>query len=851
MLTLFWVAPEPPRPSFVNRPFHRDADFIERAALAEIISRTRCSNPISRIALVGQGGVGYDYQPKTPPHSLLTHKDRKSQVAIEYAYRTREAYPDTWVFWVHAGSVARLEQDYRYIGKAFCLPGWDEKETDIFKVVHDWLCDEANGKWVMILDNADDLGVFTAAPPHRTTLPGDNPQEGTTLPQIRSFLPKSSTGSILITSKAKNVAFGLTGNANHCLELTEMSEGEALLLLKKKLSGTHNEDDLLLLVKTLDYVPLAISQAAASINQRAPRETVASYIDRAKRQDVAELLEESMYESHRDAERSNSVVTTWQISFQYVLQKRPSAARLLSLISLFDRQWIPEAFLYGNYGEESSALIPVPIPPMKSLRRRRSYIRALRQRMEKENGRFKAVKTEFEKDWETLNNFSFVKTNADGKSFTMHRLFQLTARRWLERNGKMRKWIGRYMSVIDYYYQELTADNYLLCAPLYPHLQQVVAYQPTNREELATWASLMKKATEYALHMSSMDDAMTMSKTAFDVVKSSLGMENESTLQCAERVCAALCSSGNYNEAESLCREILELRTKLLGPHHASTLGSMKTLGSIWCRQGKEKEGGAMLSRAIELYKVTQSADDLWTLDFLAALPALLERGDFWVAEERIRALYSAGRRVHGSWDPISLILTNQLANVIKLQERFAEAEDLYRQLLAQNELNGSVDQITSTALAGVLATRGRGEEAEHLYRRALKVYTERNRFDEDGALETMAGLASILAKRGVFDEAEELSRRVLEIRKDVLDCYDDPWVAMHTLAVILERRGRLEEALTHYKTAHEGMAKICGDKYVDTRAYLKDYMTLKEKVTAKQISSEQDELQPQCSAEG
>lgn len=36
---------------------------------------------------------------------------------------------------------------------------------------------------------------------------------------------------------------------------------------------------------------------------------------------------------------------TWQISFEYIQQKRPSAADLLLLMSFFDRQGIPRSVL--------------------------------------------------------------------------------------------------------------------------------------------------------------------------------------------------------------------------------------------------------------------------------------------------------------------------------------------------------------------------------------------------------------------------------------------------------------------------------------------------------------------------
>jgi len=47
----------------------------------------------------------------------------------------------------------------------------------------------------------------------------------------------------------------------------------------------------------------------------------------------------------RDGEAKNSIIITWQISFEYIHEIRPTAANLLSLMSFFDRQGIPEALL--------------------------------------------------------------------------------------------------------------------------------------------------------------------------------------------------------------------------------------------------------------------------------------------------------------------------------------------------------------------------------------------------------------------------------------------------------------------------------------------------------------------------
>jgi hypothetical protein len=67
--------------------------------------------------------------------------------------------------------------------------------------------------------------------------------------------------------------------------------------------------------------------------------------------DRSKLLKKDMGDIRRDATASNSIITTWQISFEYIRKEMPTAARLFSLMSLFDRQGIPESLLGNQYQE--------------------------------------------------------------------------------------------------------------------------------------------------------------------------------------------------------------------------------------------------------------------------------------------------------------------------------------------------------------------------------------------------------------------------------------------------------------------------------------------------------------------
>ena len=158
-------------------------------------------------------------------------------------------------------------------------------------------------------------------------------------------------------------------------------------------------------------MPLAIGQAAAYISQRAPRTTVARYLNEFCKSDKsrANLLNRDAGDLRRDSNASNSIFTTWQISFEYIRGKRPSAARLLSLMSFFDRQGIPEFLLrYYDDTEDDSDI------DLKN-----------KSDIDLEDDSH----TNFDDDVFTLTNYSLITTNVDNDHFEMHRLVQFSTKK--------------------------------------------------------------------------------------------------------------------------------------------------------------------------------------------------------------------------------------------------------------------------------------------------------------------------------------------------------------------------------------------------------------------------------------
>ena len=63
---------------------------------------------------------------------------------------------------MHGSNAAWFEQSFWAIADQVKIPNWIDPKANIFKLVHDWLCDETNGEWVLILDNVDNADfLFT------------------------------------------------------------------------------------------------------------------------------------------------------------------------------------------------------------------------------------------------------------------------------------------------------------------------------------------------------------------------------------------------------------------------------------------------------------------------------------------------------------------------------------------------------------------------------------------------------------------------------------------------------------------------------------------------------------------
>lgn len=585
------------------------------------------------MALFGLGGVG------------------KSQLAIEHAYRVRQN--KAWEFWVYAETRARVEESFRAIADAVKIPGRNQPEADILQLVYQWLQNERNDQWLMVLDSADNVDVF-----YSTDEGAEQTTDKAKKRAMWTYLPQSTNGSILVTTRDKSLAFQLTGSYKNIIEVGPMDPDHALALLKKKLGNQSDINAATELVRGLEYMPLAISQAAAYIKRREPRCSTTKYLEEFRRSDQTKtsLLNYSAADLRRDRSASNSIITTWQISFDHIRLKRQSAAELLSLMSFFDRQGIPESMI-------------------RPFDRNKTHNREENMDNDSEGP--------FEEDIVTLRDYCLVKTNEQGGDFEMHGLVQLSTRKWLDIYGESEKFKKKYISRMAQAFPTGGFETWEVCQRLFPHVEKAIDYRPVNRKSLEKWALLLENGSCYSLGQGRYATAETMARKSRDTRQTVLGAEHDLTLSSITLLARIFERQGRWVDAEELYMQVTEIYKTKLGEDHPKTLTSMTRLAITYRFQGRLQESEQLLVQIMEIQKNKLGPDHPHTLISMSNLGSTYMRQGRWKDSEQLMAPVMEIRKTKlGEDHPQTLTSMSNLAFMYSEQGRWMEAEQMQVQVM-------------------------------------------------------------------------------------------------------------------------------------------------------------------------
>ena len=731
------------------------------------------------------------------------------------------------MLWIHASNAARFEQSVRDVADLVKIYGRKDPKANIFALVRDWLRDKRKGRWVIVLDNADDASFLVE-------------RDSRTGHALFGCLPVCEHGTVLITTRSDTAALSLV-DRKETIGVRPMDEEHALALLEKKLGQQADRTDIVALACALEYMPLAIAQAAAYIKKRAPRCSVPHYLEQLERNDRSKtnLLSANSEELRRDSEAKNSIIMTWQISFEHIRQSRSSAADLLSLMSFFHHQGIPESLLriVDLAGPTSKC------PPPSDVKASGDLARLFRGRLRKpstlpsrvvacaageEPGGSDASSDSsadegFEEDIITLREYHFISVAPGGRTFEMHRLVQLAAQKWLEASGQYQPWAERSIRHLDTALPNGSYENWQKCRTLSPHASVALDLKLHSRNACLWRASVLYKAAWFAWTQGSAAEAESLAMSSRDERRRLLDEKNEDTLASEAILALVLQFQGKYEAAEAMNRRALEGSEKVLGKEHPNTLTSVGNLASVLRYQGKYEAAEAMHRRALEGHKKVLGKEHPDTLTSVSNLALVLQdQGKYEAAEAMNRRALEGREKVLGKEHPNTLTSVSNLALVLQEQGKYEAAEAMNRQALEGREKvlgKEHPDTLTSVGnLASVLRYQGKYEAAEAMNRQALEGREKVLGKEHPNTLTSVGNLALVLRYQGKSEAAEAMHRRALEGYKKVLGKeHPDTLTSVGNLALMLQDQGKYEAAEAMHRRALEGREKVLGKEHPDT----------------------------------
>lgn len=741
---------------------------------------------------------------KVSVHSSTSY--RKSQLAIEYCYRFLDESPERWAFWIHASNAARFEQGCQSIIERVKILRRNDSKVNPLNLLSNWLCDEKRGKWVLVLDNVDDDQFLQ-----------ENTQSGQPL---SAQLPLSTNGTIIITTRSREVASRLVEDRN-IIDIEPMTEQDAVTLFEKKLGLQAEKEAVTELIAALDLMPLAIVQAAAYIKQRAPRCSVQQYLEQFRKGDRkrTRLLEKEGGRHRRDWEAKNSIMVTWHITFDHLRQIRKSAADLLSLMSFFDRQGIPEYCLRSR----TKARYEGDNNPIQEAADTVSLASSTDD-------------DDFEEDILKLRSFSFIAATSDPATFQMHRLVQLATRNWLESHGQFNRWKQLFVKnlSIEFPIENSGSDNWTKALSLYPHAELAMAQYLELDDCLNDLFILTFKASRF---VKDLDDIEVRWIGAIETQRKLFGPEDPRTLPLAVYLGVCYGKEGRLRAAEELLAPAVDCQCRLLGDEHPDTLFGMHSLAEIYREQNRLQEAEALYQRIFTTQKNLLRGGHSGTLSGGVELARMYQKQDrLQDAVDLLKVALEELEKALGAEHPHTLEGMNSLAGLYRDLGRYNEAQTLYMRVMDTGNRVHGAGHIISIFAMGQLATihleQDSWPEAEAILIEATN--TSKSKLGEENyaTLMMMRLLAGMYGLQGRWEEAESLYVQLLHSHKSVHG-NDHPLTldSMHDLARVWCVIGRDEDALKMMTQCVDMRTRILGPDHPDTKECTKNLMIWRMKI--------------------
>jgi tetratricopeptide (TPR) repeat protein len=799
VLPSIWTVPSLRNPYFTGReePLQQLVDAFEGHGAAGM------RQPV---ALSGLGGIG------------------KTQIAIEFAYRFSARYQA--VLWAqanttqadiaHADTRAVLVSSFLRIADSLNLPEKNEQDANnVVQAVKRWL--QTQSGWLLILDNADGLAL------------------------AREFLPATSAGHVLITTRAE-VTAPLARRLGIDVLTTEL--GARFLLLRAGLLAPELPleqasvvDQALArqLCDEMGGLPLALDQAGAYIQENACR--LSDYLEWYRERRTILLRERGGLGD----EHPEPVATTWSLSFDQVEHNSVAAADLLRLCAFLHPDAIPQELITEGMADLGPPLEPLGTDPL-------ALNAALKE----------------------LRAYSLVRRDPSTQTLSLHRLVQAVLKDSMKEQTQ-REWAERSVRAVDLAFPDVT--NVALreqCERYLPHALVCATLIEAYSFEFAEASRLLNQTAYYLDRRAQYAQAEPLYQRALAINEQQLGPEHPDTARSLNNLAALYYTQGKYEQVEPLYQRALAINEQQLGPEHPDTAGSLNNLAALYYTQGKYEQAEPFYQRALAINEKQlgpEHPDTATCLNNLANLYhaqgkyeqaepllqqalAIMEQqlgpehpdtarslnnlanlyhaqGKYEQAEPLYQRALTIREQQLGPEHPDTARSLNDLAELYHAQGEYEQAEPLYQRALAINEKQlGPEHPNTATSLNNLAELYL--EQAEPLYQRALATYEQQLGPENPDTARSLNDLAELYRAQGKYQEAEPLYQRALAINEQQLGPeHPNTATSLNNLAELYRAQGEYEQAEPLYQRALATYEQQLGPEHPDTATSLNNLAVL------------------------
>jgi tetratricopeptide (TPR) repeat protein/transcriptional regulator with XRE-family HTH domain len=678
-------------------------------------------------AISGLGGIG------------------KTQLVIEYAYRYRALYDV--ILWIRADSPDLLVSDFLLAAELLRLPERQEPDQRVvINAVKRWF--STHERWLLILDNADQVE------------------------EVSSFFPSTDKGHILLTTRTHAI-----GTAAQRIVVGKMTREESCLFLLRRARIVEGNVGLaqirepirlqaLSIIDEVDGLPLALDQAGAYIE-----ETCCSLSDYLVFYQMSQ--ERLLWMRGQEVTgHSESVMTTWSLSFEKIEQRSPVAAALLRLCALLHPDAIPETMLE----EGASELGPIL---QTTVGHRLILNEAIGE----------------------LLRYSLLQRDAETKTLTIHRLLQKVLRSTMNQE-EYTELVERVVKMVNKVFPIMLDSISWMSYEIYlPHARICKILVDQIGTPLLEAAQLFAKTGVYLTRRARYAEAAPLLEYALSIYEPMRDSRLLETIECMGYLGWLYQEEGKYEEAESLYQRALAIAESDLGSEHSGTALALHYLAGLYQEQGRYQEARPLMEQSLAIREMVLGSHHLDTADSMSYLGWLNEaEGKSEEAERLYRRVVEIRETALGSDSIFTAISFNNLAKTCEKQGRYEEAEALYQRALAIYETALSPEHpyvaTSLNNLAKIYQEQRKYEEAEALSQRALAIRETALGPEHPETAESYQMQALFFQMQGRDAEAEALSRRVLAIREKVLGhTHPDTVASRESYLLLLRTTGREAEA--------------------------------------------------------